>query len=92
MLMCRAGPEDIFEFLTILRSLVTGPNGMVHMYKPFSLMENVRASSFRAESGMVAETIRGIFPELYVGLVRKTARTSWCLADFGFVYQEPGCK
>lgn len=32
---------DIFEFLTILRSLVTGPNGMVHMYKPFSLMENV---------------------------------------------------
>ncbi|CAE7552994.1 RH35 [Symbiodinium pilosum] len=32
---------DIFEFLQILRSLVTGPNGMVHMYKPFSLMENV---------------------------------------------------
>ena len=49
MLMCHAGPEDIFEFLTILRSLVTGPNGMVHMYKPFSLMENVRASSFRAD-------------------------------------------
>ncbi|CAE7023279.1 RH35 [Symbiodinium natans] len=32
---------DILEFLKILRSLVTGPNGMVHMYKPFSLIENV---------------------------------------------------
>ena len=37
--------QDILEFLKILRSLVTGPNGMVHMYKPFSLIENAQSLS-----------------------------------------------
>ena len=81
MLMRHSDAQDIFEFLTILRSLVTGPNGMVHMYKPFSLMENVLASMIRGKIWHGCRVNKG-GNSCTVGLVRKTARTSWCLADF----------